>query len=90
LASLHSPAEENQLKSLLSPEIGYWIGANDRQVEGQWVWTDRTPMVYLRKINGEVSEEPWKFDCGALYGDEVMLQEEYCYEKKGFICKKQV
>jgi hypothetical protein len=79
-----------QVKILLSPQLGYWVGANDRYKEGKWEWNDLTPTVLLRKMKGNEGEKAWRNDCGAIYADKDLLQDDYCYQKKGFICKKVV
>ncbi|XP_067306937.1 type-2 ice-structuring protein-like [Pseudorasbora parva] len=43
LASVHSRAENNFLLGLLPYRSTYtWIGGHDGEIEGQWLWTDRT------------------------------------------------
>ncbi|XP_074525215.1 neurocan core protein-like [Halichoeres trimaculatus] len=44
LASIHSPAEQNFIKGLSHDNT--WIGLNDRTVEDDFQWTDKTDLQY--------------------------------------------
>ena len=59
-------------------------------MEGVWEWKDRTPTTWLNKFQDKKSEDSWINDCGAIYKHEPTMRDEYCYEKKGFICRKQL
>ena len=41
----------------------YWLGANDRQAEGQWVWVDGTPLIFSKWAPGEPNDFNGVQDC---------------------------
>lgn len=56
LVSIGSPAEQAFVQSIVAPIpqlAPFWIGLNDRAVEGSFVWTDGTPLSYLNWSPGE-------------------------------------
>lgn len=55
LATIFSGTHSDALHSAVSAYTGdsYWIGANDRAAEGQWVWEDGQPLSYTRWNSGE-------------------------------------
>lgn len=55
LASIHSMAENKAIQELCDPHE-CWIGFNDLENEGTWVWTDRSE-VDFSKFEGGVA--PW-------------------------------
>jgi hypothetical protein len=46
LASVRSDAENEQLIGLADTKEPVWIGGNDLLNDGEWKWTDGTPMDY--------------------------------------------
>ena len=34
-----------------NPEDKFWIGLNDRETEGQWLWVDNTPLKTLYEVS---------------------------------------
>ncbi|XP_072020400.1 macrophage mannose receptor 1-like [Amphiura filiformis] len=61
LASFHSEAEEVYIRDsydALDPDnaYGYWIGLNDRAVEGGYEWSDGSPVEYTNWEPGEPND----------------------------------
>ncbi len=55
LASLGSAAEETFVANLV-PEQYAWIGYNDIASEGNFVWTDGSPVSYINWADGEPND----------------------------------
>ena len=61
LVSINSQEEqqfiyENFLENDSSEDIGKWIGFTDKDQEGNWVWTDGSPITYTNWNNGEPND----------------------------------
>ena len=67
LASTGSQEENDFIKSLLDSSLAgrshFWLGATDRDVEGDFTWTDGTPWSFTNFWGGEPNNS----------GDEVVL-----------------
>lgn len=63
LASLYSAGDAGLLKAAaLSADQNVWIGANDREVEGRWLWADGVSLAargYGQRANGDYERPPW-------------------------------
>ena len=63
LASLYSASDAALLKAAaLSSDQNVWIGANDRDVEGHWVWADGVSLAargFGQVADGEYQRPPW-------------------------------
>ena len=71
LASVHSAAENNVLAELCHMEE-CWIGYNDIETEGTWVWMDGSPTNFSAFVDhkppwnpGEPNGKPWEQTDGA-------------------------
>merc|ERR1712190_346451 len=52
----------------------YWIGLSDRENEGQWEWSDMSPVDYTNWYPGEPNDHKHDHngeDCGMLYASEL-------------------
>ena len=65
------------------------LGLNDRIVEGEFLWSDRSVVEYINwdKLNSYYS---WRLsDCPSVKKDnEGRWREQSCYNRFSFICKK--
>merc|ERR1712032_505638 len=52
LVSIHSKEERETVTALMSGDW-FWVGFNDRESEGNWVWNDGTPTDYEPWHSGE-------------------------------------
>ncbi|XP_070537159.1 perlucin-like protein isoform X2 [Ptychodera flava] len=76
---------------------GFWIGLNDRKVEGQHEWSDGTPLCpsYTNwapdQPNNNDKKDPDGQDCGQLWfrgNNDLRWDDEYCdYRPKGIVCE---
>lgn len=60
LASPHSPEHRTffalEFKTDKWSTSHFWIGATDRKTEGEWVWSDGTPLDYTNWCDGEPND----------------------------------
>jgi len=87
LASIHDNATFEHLAFTLIDRLGTeaaWIGLGDGEVEGTYVWTDGTPLDFLRWA-GETPEGAPDLDCVASYPFGWLIEE--CGRPLPFICK---
>ncbi|XP_070560963.1 C-type lectin APL-like [Ptychodera flava] len=97
LASVHSRQENDQILDVCPGVYDLWIGLNDRDWEGDWVWSDRSEVVYLNWDSGEPdgnSRGLFNNDvhCAAQRNEGILpggkgWEDEDCFEKKKFTCK---
>jgi len=69
-----------------------WIGYNDVDSEGTWVWSDGGPAVYENWRTGEPSNDPAPEDCAIQYfgGDWNDLNCDGNGERGGYACQVEV
>ncbi|XP_065670469.1 uncharacterized protein LOC100203426 isoform X18 [Hydra vulgaris] len=84
LASLTSEDEQTMVYQVHSSK-SFWIGFNDRENEGDWMWSDRTTSSYTNwaeraPTNGGLS-------CTSMI-DGGKWHDEPCGEKYKFVCKR--
>ncbi|XP_073677589.1 lectin BRA-3-like [Garra rufa] len=78
----------------------HWIGLNDLDTEGHWLWVNNQPLNSLEfwmKRNDEISEpdnwtkvHPDGEDCASLghpTGNTDFWTDAYCFEEKRFVCE---
>eukprot|EP00092_Neocalanus_flemingeri_P103047 GFUD01131827.1.p1 GENE.GFUD01131827.1~~GFUD01131827.1.p1 ORF type:complete len:228 (-),score=41.75 GFUD01131827.1:15-698(-) len=63
-----------------------WIGANDRAVEGVWVWTDGSAWEFTDWKEGEPNNSGGE-DCGHLYYYNGKWADTSCTLVSSFLCK---
>ncbi|XP_071103799.1 macrophage mannose receptor 1-like isoform X2 [Haliotis cracherodii] len=68
--------------------VGLWIGANDRDSEGGWVWEDRAPFAYMNWVPGEPNDYGNSEDCGFVVTNNARWNDFNCQRRNGYICKK--
>ena len=67
LASIHSRAEQVTVAKLAG-RYSVWIGFNDRVTEGQWKWSDNSPVVAYNWDVGEPNDYNNYEDCVQVKG----------------------
>uniref|UniRef100_A0A673IG10 C-type lectin domain-containing protein n=1 Tax=Sinocyclocheilus rhinocerous TaxID=307959 RepID=A0A673IG10_9TELE len=99
LVIINSKAEQDFVTS--NVEETHWIGLNDVDTEGHWVWVNNQPVnnsvEFWMKRENEISEpDNWtKFhpdgeDCAGLGhpgGETDFWMDAYCFEEKRFVCE---
>ncbi|XP_043073178.1 C-type lectin domain family 4 member E-like [Puntigrus tetrazona] len=79
----------------------HWIGLNDLDTEGHWVWVNSQPLnnslQFWMKRKNEISEpdnwtkeHPDGEDCaglGHVNGETDLWTDAYCFEEKRFVCE---
>jgi len=65
-----------------------WLGVSDITEEGQWAWTDKTPLVYLNWKPGQPNSFGGNEDCGAFITRSGLWGDTSCNRRLPFICKK--
>jgi versican core protein len=90
LTSIHSTEENQFLLTLLPQNHVVWIGANDLDTEGTFVWTDGSAWDFEAWKAGEPNNHGGGEDCTDFgYGGETLWNDLPCNRKwGGFICKK--
>jgi hypothetical protein len=66
----------------------WWMGFNDRAVEGQWVWDDASPVTYTDWFSGEPNNLGNE-DCGQLnrFYPQIGWNDEPCTNTLPFVCE---
>ncbi|KAJ3605426.1 hypothetical protein NHX12_027473 [Muraenolepis orangiensis] len=91
LMSIQSYQERQWLRSQLDGEV-YWLGLNDRTVEGQWEWTDGSPFIESLANWRTGQPDNWGAepgeDCGHLQAASFgQWNDENCAVARRYICK---
>ncbi|CAH3127383.1 unnamed protein product [Pocillopora meandrina] len=74
---------------LLGKNDNFWIGFNDKHVEGSFFWTDNSPRKYTNWNVNEPTGYGWNKDCVDMTssGEAGRWGTAQCDQKKGFICE---
>jgi hypothetical protein len=79
-----SDATENAAAAAFRGER--WIGANDRNNEGTWIWADGTPFGYTNWYAGEPNDAGGEDCVGINYGRDGSWNDYNCETRLGFVC----
>ena len=84
LATVTSLEEYNLMYSLNTAYANCWIGLNDLETEGTWVWVDGSNSTYRHWAPGQPEGPAVNQDCGCLWSsrkieDCVCSETYYCY-----------
>ncbi|XP_041933147.1 C-type lectin domain family 4 member E-like isoform X6 [Alosa sapidissima] len=74
LAIINDKKEQKLLMMIIrqkmqGPEDKFWIGLNDRQMEGKWLWVDNTPLNTSQKFWLNNEPDNWKWVNNTEYPD---------------------
>uniref|UniRef100_A0A3Q3IFH6 C-type lectin domain-containing protein n=1 Tax=Monopterus albus TaxID=43700 RepID=A0A3Q3IFH6_MONAL len=86
LMSIQDIQERMWVRTQIGQEI-FWIGLNDRVVEGVWEWTDGSPFIETLSYPDNWGSDPGE-DCGQVVGySSGHWNDETCSAKRKYICK---
>ncbi|XP_063416343.1 perlucin-like protein [Mytilus trossulus] len=90
LVKIENSEENTWIKSIIKDQM--WIGLNDRQTEGHWVWDyDNSTLTYNDwspiEPNGRESENCCVF-CSACSLSSYRWNDVGCYLQYGYVCEK--
>jgi C-type mannose receptor len=92
LVRIDDAQENSWLFTVYSPlSTGYaWMGANDIDAEGMWVWPDGTPVVYENWMAGEPNDSGTSEDCGEVKINlgELVWNDVPCDRVLNYICEE--
>ncbi|MBN1335113.1 MAG: hypothetical protein JXB39_04075 [Deltaproteobacteria bacterium] len=80
---------ENALVSQTARDIwsnSWWIGLNDRDEEGTWVWADGSPVTFTGWIHGEPNDYAGEDCAGTNYGYVAGWNDFSCATELPFVC----
>ncbi|XP_035672885.1 alpha-N-acetylgalactosamine-specific lectin-like [Branchiostoma floridae] len=71
LVHIKSSRQQSFLANMASAASGsgYWIGCSDRQTEGDWRWSDGSPLSYTHWYVRQPDDYKGAQDCGILRDD---------------------
>mmetsp|Transcript_13394 Transcript_13394/g.16236 ORF Transcript_13394/g.16236 Transcript_13394/m.16236 type:complete len:817 (+) Transcript_13394:51-2501(+) len=92
LASIHSDNENRLVRSLAytAHSSGVWIGVNDIDQEGQFVWTDKRLLDYTNWARGHPSKTDYdnEYDCVSMRSYDGLWSDGVCKTERPSICKR--
>ena len=73
--------------------VGFWIGANDKDIEDDWVWdSEKSKLLFSDWLVGEPDNAQNNEDCGMLkwYNNNSLYKwnDEPCSNFNLYICEK--
>lgn len=79
----------------ISTSLRVWIGFNDIDSEGTWVWNDGTSATFANWSPGNPNDAGCGQDCASMYpltGVQSIYNttwdDNYCYNTYGFVCNE--
>ncbi|CAH1796015.1 unnamed protein product [Owenia fusiformis] len=91
ITGVHEQAFVNALLQVgaASGGLAFWIGANDRDLEGGWQWSDGSPFRYWNWNNGEPNNANTGEHCVETNVNiEGRWNDHDCERKFSYLCKK--
>ena len=91
LVNIHSREENMIIKNLISGENDdFWIGINDRALEGNFKWSDGSFVNFTDWAAGEPNNRGGVGqDCGLLWRAQKFKWDDYfCNQLKRYICER--
>lgn len=90
LISIHGSKKSTLLSQLMEQKSGqdYWIGLNDLNEEGKFVWSDGSRTDFTQWHENEPNNYNQFEHCAEVKsGDDKTWNDANCYLRRGFICK---
>lgn len=89
LASISNAQEQSYIsgRTLYFPSDLMWVGANDRDTENGWQWSDGTPFAFLN-WDEKQPDNSADSDCTVVSKRTSRWDDVPCGSRNGYICKK--
>jgi hypothetical protein len=91
LARVDSATQSRALyeEAMKANKVPWWIGMNDRAVEGTWLWHDGSAVGETFWKKGEPDNSTCNQDCAVLKsGSKGRWHDTHCAQRRPFICRK--
>jgi len=90
LATFRSQTELDKLTNYANKCIAdefFWVGANDKEREGKWSWTDdKSTLDFASWAEEEPNNDDPGEHCGGLYTEEGAMYDQVCDAELFFMC----
>uniref|UniRef100_A0A672NK09 Galactose-specific lectin nattectin-like n=1 Tax=Sinocyclocheilus grahami TaxID=75366 RepID=A0A672NK09_SINGR len=91
LASVHNKLDNDHLLSLVPSYTRFWVGAQDGEQEGQWIWSDGSPFNYTSWCSGEPNNAGDAENCLELaHSSNQCWNDLTCSSFLDFVCAKKM
>ncbi|XP_069158712.1 perlucin [Procambarus clarkii] len=92
LAYIETEMESNILTGILVSLTveSVWIGLNDLEVAGSYVWADREPVTFTNYATGEPNRNAsgrHEHCVAARRDNDYQWSDEYCFDEREFVCR---
>ncbi|MCA9719717.1 MAG: D-alanyl-D-alanine carboxypeptidase family protein [Myxococcales bacterium] len=87
LASVQSQEENDLLLTYADKGVSVFLGLNDREVEGEHVWSDGSPVEFTRWNEGEPNDSQEAEDCVELKSGTGVWNDISCDAQRYFACE---
>ena len=64
----------------------WWIGLNDRDTEGEYIWENESPFDFESWNEGEPNNYDGDENCVEMYSNTGLWNDVHCRNEQGFIC----
>ena len=90
LATINNPEEDNFVRGLMESvrENDHWIGLNDLEVEGNFVWQDTTVPMYTNWNNDSPKNGNTSTNCVMKKGNTGAWADKHCNHIRWFVCSQ--
>ncbi|KAJ8036335.1 Macrophage mannose receptor 1 [Holothuria leucospilota] len=90
LTSIHSDDEQDKVFYYASTYTytDHWIGIREYDIEGTYVWADKTPLDYQHWREGEPNDANGEEQCGEMRTTDGFWNDLNCGDYQPFICKR--
>jgi hypothetical protein len=91
LVTLATSLEDDDIQTRLEnafPGRIWWIGANDRDAEGSFLWPGGTPLTYEAFAPGQPDDFGGDQDCVGMRPDQGLWYDMRCDRQMSFVCER--
>uniref|UniRef100_G3U2S8 Fc epsilon receptor II n=1 Tax=Loxodonta africana TaxID=9785 RepID=G3U2S8_LOXAF len=88
LVSIHSSEEQEFLRRHIHRKDS-WIGLQDLDIEGEFIWSDGSPMDYSNWRPGEPNDQDQGENCVMILGSSGQWNDAFCRSQlEGWVCEQ--